>query len=181
MGKHDRNEKLIFYGDFNAKSYMWGSLKTDVRGDILKEWIIENNLLILNEGNKPTFVREDTSSIIDLTFAINNMAEDVQSWVVGEEETLSDHMYIRIELTWGRNNQTTPIRRHVVSYRVEDNKMEEFGEVLKLKVEEARMGEDRLTAQSHVETIREACDRVFRKRVGEAGIIGNPCIGGIGT
>ena len=44
-------KEVIVGGDFNAKSYAWGSKFEDKRGEILAEWLIEKDLIIHNKGN----------------------------------------------------------------------------------------------------------------------------------
>nr|CAI5854663.1 unnamed protein product [Callosobruchus analis] len=88
----------IVMGDFNAKSALWGSPVTDRRGRILSEWISAMNLVVLNEGDTPTFQRYNNSSFIDVTFASQKVAKDVNSWSVLDSESLSDHRHILIDL-----------------------------------------------------------------------------------
>lgn len=52
-----RNNKHIIMGcDANAHHVVWGSTDTNTRGEYLLEYLSTNNIDILNEGNKPTFV-----------------------------------------------------------------------------------------------------------------------------
>jgi len=39
---------ILVAGDFNAKSRLWGSPRTDARGNVLAEWAAELGLSILN-------------------------------------------------------------------------------------------------------------------------------------
>lgn len=92
-----RVANTLLGGEFNAKSHMWGSATKDRRGLMLADWAANNNLVVMNVGNKPTFQREDSSSIIDITFATERAVRLVTGWEVMEEETLSLHNYIRYE------------------------------------------------------------------------------------
>ncbi|RXF70876.1 hypothetical protein EKK70_17630, partial [Desulfovibrio sp. DS-1] len=93
--------KTIFIlGDFNAKHQSWGNAITDVRGRAVEDWALQSNLSILNQGSVQTCVRARGGSIIDLSFATHAAARRVVGWRVLEEvETLSDHLYIRFELS----------------------------------------------------------------------------------
>lgn len=64
-----KGECIILGGDFNAKSPLWGSPLEDRRGTLLADWIASTNLMVINEGNMPTFQRDASQSILDLTLA----------------------------------------------------------------------------------------------------------------
>lgn len=89
--------KTIIVGDFNAKSPQWGMTKTDTRGAVMEDWIAQNDLIIMNDGDKPTFQVESYSSVLDLTLATSDLKEQIQKWDVLEEDSLSDHNYITFE------------------------------------------------------------------------------------
>lgn len=90
--------KAIVAGDFNAKSPHWNMEKTDYRGARLEEWIGQNDLVVHNEGETPTFQTENYGSILDLTITTSEIAQLVNKWDVIEEESLSDHNYIVFEV-----------------------------------------------------------------------------------
>ena len=46
---------------------MWNSDDINQRGILLKEFIIQNDLTVLNKGKSPTFVSSRGQSIIDVT------------------------------------------------------------------------------------------------------------------
>ncbi|XP_020295613.1 uncharacterized protein LOC109860741 [Pseudomyrmex gracilis] len=82
-------------GDFNSKSTIWGSPKTDANGRALEELVAACNLVVLNEGTQHTCVRRDGKSIVDVTLASPSAARRVDKWKVRENmETLSDHRYL---------------------------------------------------------------------------------------
>lgn len=70
--KANKGKKLILAGDLNAKSSQWGSRVTDKKGQLWEEAMAGEQLVILNEGKKPTFVRRTGSSHIDVTCATKN-------------------------------------------------------------------------------------------------------------
>lgn len=92
------NEKAIVAGDFNAKSPQWGMTFTDRRGQLVTEWLAANDLIIVNQGDKPTFLRRDYSSILDLTVVTADIKTNIVSWEVSDRETLSDHNYIVFDI-----------------------------------------------------------------------------------
>lgn len=95
-----RPHHVLVAGDFNAKSVAWGSSVTNARGEALEEWAIVNGLSVLNRGTVDTCVRQQGGSVVDVTFANPALAFRVQGWRVLEEvETLSDHRYIRFDVS----------------------------------------------------------------------------------
>lgn len=93
------NKEIILGGDFNSKSWGWGETRQDRRGLRVSEWIWAENLVILNTGNVPTFVRGVQKSIIDLTLGTERIATKVENWqVLDDVETLSLHQYITFEI-----------------------------------------------------------------------------------
>lgn len=63
----DDNTNYIIGGDFNARAHLWGSKTTDYRGELLIRWAASRNVNLINEGNEPTCIRSQGSSIVDLT------------------------------------------------------------------------------------------------------------------
>ncbi|XP_043264151.1 uncharacterized protein LOC122404279 [Colletes gigas] len=91
---------VLVLGDFNAKSVAWGSPRTTVRGGILGDWAAGLDLRLLNRGSEHTCVRRYGGSIVDVGFATPNAVRMVSGWQVAPEaETLSDHRYIRMEVS----------------------------------------------------------------------------------
>ena len=48
-------KSILVTSDCNSHSILWGSEKTDSRGEMVDILILQNNMVILNYGNKPTF------------------------------------------------------------------------------------------------------------------------------
>lgn len=90
--------KIVVCGDFNAKSVLWGSSRTDSRGALLEEWAAENELRLVNVGCEPTCIRPQGMSCVDLTWASPELASSIREWKVLSMETLSDHVYIYMEV-----------------------------------------------------------------------------------
>jgi hypothetical protein len=90
---------LIVGCDTNGHHQMWGSKSNNTRGNNLANYILSENLQSVNEGNTPTFVSANGETIIDVTFTTADIANKISNWHVSDEETLSDHRYIRFNLT----------------------------------------------------------------------------------
>ena len=106
-----QTKEIIVGGDFNSKSYLWGSEVEDARGEVLSEWLAEENLIILNQGGKPTFIRENSKSHIDITFCSKNIGKYMTNWKVLEVETLSCHQHIVYEVSEKSKNQSKSIKK----------------------------------------------------------------------
>ena len=90
--------------DSNAHSPMWGCKDTNKRGELVEEFIVLHNLMVCNQGAKPTFVTSRANSIIDLTLCSRGMVGGIKKWKVSEQHQFSDHRRILFQL----NMEPTP-------------------------------------------------------------------------
>ncbi len=95
-----RRKKLdiIICADTNAHSGFWGCADNNKRGDDVEEFVLTNNLSILNEGFVPTFRNKRAATIIDVTMASMTL-EVVKNWRVFKDNLCSDHHLIEFDLT----------------------------------------------------------------------------------
>lgn len=126
MNLRTNSKNIVVAGDFNAKSTTWGGQQNDARGRILSEWIEENNLSLLNDGEKPTLMRSTGVSFIDLPLISEDVNTERVEWGVMDEETLSDHQYIVTRIDGQMN-------RHVPWIHVETNE-QKFLERLRIEL-----------------------------------------------
>lgn len=112
----DGGGESIIMGDLNIKSPMWGSPTTDARGRYWAEWLDMLNLVVLNTGEVPTFIRGSCESFIDVTCATQGIAKQIEKWQVMEEETLSDHSFIYFEIKGARGYKEKLIEKTKVVY-----------------------------------------------------------------
>ncbi|XP_060516982.1 uncharacterized protein LOC132696260 [Cylas formicarius] len=94
-----QKKEMVIGGDFNAKSFLWSPKPEDRRGELLSEWLAEENLIVHNRGNVPTFIRGSSESYIDITFSTQKIARQVINWKVLEKENLSLHQHILYTIT----------------------------------------------------------------------------------
>jgi ribonuclease HI len=94
----------LICGDFNAHAVLWDSrANPDDRGDSLMEWIFDNNLSVLNNGDATRFDRgsEEGSptkwSTPDVTLCGANWVGKTE-WTVAEPIGKSDHLPIVITI-----------------------------------------------------------------------------------
>ncbi|OWR41000.1 putative endonuclease/reverse transcriptase [Danaus plexippus plexippus] len=90
---------VLVLGDLNAKSVSWGSAATDPRGRAVEEWAAEIGVSPVNRGRTHTCVCAQGGSVVDVTFATHVATRRVRDWRVLDVETLSDHNYIRFEIS----------------------------------------------------------------------------------
>lgn len=91
--------KTIICGNFNAKSPLWGGVRSDSHGQLVEEWAAELDLRLVNVGTTPTCIRPQGWSIIDLTWYSPDVGARISSWRIRTDmESLSDYPYISMEL-----------------------------------------------------------------------------------
>ncbi|XP_072375467.1 uncharacterized protein [Diabrotica undecimpunctata] len=90
--------EFLVLGDFNAKSSEWGSPVTDARGRMLTDWVSALDLVVLNTGLEPTFVRGNSESYIDVTCSSTRLATRVREWMVLPDYAGTHHRYIYFEV-----------------------------------------------------------------------------------
>lgn len=88
---------LIIGSDVNAHSRIWGDKKKDARGKRVYEFLLENNLILLNTGSKATFRCGTKTSIIDLTICSKRIYKYLNNWKVLEDDSYSDHSYLSFD------------------------------------------------------------------------------------
>ena len=86
-------------GDFNAHSGLWDPIQpTDNRGNELEDWMIDNDLTILNEGDSTRINRATGGlSTPDITFCGSNWSNKT-TWQTIDGIGNSDHTPILIEI-----------------------------------------------------------------------------------
>lgn len=124
LAEHSRGRKpLVIAGDFNAWATDWGSRQTNARGEILLDFATSLELVLINRGTSPTFIRNNTTSIVDVTFTSESLSPRVTSWHVSDHYTHSDHQAIIFEVAveGGRRVRElpAPVKWNVRSFDVE--------------------------------------------------------------
>lgn len=91
---------ILVTTDFNSKSPMWEEKRMDSRGKTVCELIVANDIVGLNNSGMPTFNRRGISaSIIYITYWHHRgWLVGVREWKVLDEDTVSNHMYIQIDV-----------------------------------------------------------------------------------
>jgi Endonuclease-reverse transcriptase len=88
------NKQLILGCDANAHHTAWSSSNTNQRGLDICDFILRNNLKILNKNDEPTFINSLRCEVLDITICTPFIEHKVSNWHVSDEITLSDHRCI---------------------------------------------------------------------------------------
>ena len=93
----------ILVGDFNGHSILWGCKENNSRGDIIDNFITNNNLCLMNDKSY-TYLHPATGkfSSLDLSICLPSVLLDFD-WTVSEDQYGSDHFPVIIESV---NNST---------------------------------------------------------------------------
>lgn len=87
----------IILGDMNAHNIIWGSEETDSRGKIVENLLNDNNLILLNTGEKTRFnAYNGKLSAIDLAFCDITTAAHT-NWETFDYLYGSDHFPVKVE------------------------------------------------------------------------------------
>ena len=89
---------IVLCLDSNAHSKSWGSPETDRRGELMEDFIVHHDLILVNRGTAATFDSGRATSIIDITLCTRQMASRLSDWMVLEKFAFSDHKRIRFSL-----------------------------------------------------------------------------------
>lgn len=116
------NKNFILAGDFNAHHLNWGSKDINIRGDALMDWILANDLDIINHGGLPTRCRNWTNPLeprthIDLTISNSNITHKINNWFVDHNDSLSDHKAIKFSIESETNNASNFRNRRKTNFK----------------------------------------------------------------
>ena len=97
------NKKIFLCGDFNSHNTLWGSILTDKNGEIVEDFLVNNELMILNDGS-PTRLNPHSGnmSCLDLSFVSKEIGIRCM-WYATKETHGSDHFVININIKVGKN------------------------------------------------------------------------------
>jgi hypothetical protein len=86
--------------DFNALHQWWNSrIASSIRANALIEWLNKFNCELINISNDYTFNRENSCSVIDLTFATVDLASKITNWSINDDaKTNSNHEVIQFSI-----------------------------------------------------------------------------------
>ena len=117
----------IICGDFNSHNTFWGSDKSDKNGRIVEEFLGENNLVLLNDG-EGTRIDPHTGklSCLDLTISSPNLAAKC-SWKASNQNLGSDHFIISITIGSKVSSISTSTSNNYMSIAFSKADMKKYG------------------------------------------------------
>lgn len=152
--RQHRNPVLV--GDFNSKHRVWGSKRSDKRGNLILEWAASDILTIHNDGLKPTFVRRNQTSYIDLTLSSAAAAPLISGWAVLDDlESKSDHNYMVMDI---RNKQEPAPTLQPTRLRFKPDRRENYT----IELFKALTPASTPDPHRYINEIQRISDRVFR-------------------
>jgi len=179
-----KGARILIATDSNSRSKTWHDKITNTRGKKLEEYLASRYLHIINEQReKFTFHNNRGSSNIDLTITNNNLIADLQEWEISEEESCSDHNFLKYNIGKAnsyKNKYNYTCIRHIVKedkFYEYDRKLEQeipkiFKHIIyKGRVEEMDMNLSTTAAKENdlerivdlfTEAIQKACRETFK-------------------
>ena len=103
---------FILTGDFNSHNILWGSHKTDRRGNIIKEITESHSLTILNEKLPTHIATNGRLTSIDLTICTQNLVS-FTDWTVLDDLHGSDHFPLLISFPFAQHTQTNRLTYNI--------------------------------------------------------------------
>lgn len=99
-------DNMVLVMDANARSELWHSRETDERGRLMEEFLMTNDLFVVNEAhNPPTFQSANGESNIDITVVGGSLLNRIRNWRVRLDCAISDHNLITFGLSWTQELQ----------------------------------------------------------------------------
>ena len=155
-------EKFLLDLDNEMKQHQ--KPKENKRGDVLAEWLQERDMIILNRGNKPTFIRGEQASFIDITTCSESLTPYVTEWRVTDEETLGCHQMVRYKISETLRKAEKNSIKTAGGWRYAEERAEKFALNMAKCIEQQYEGGGDLDLEGLTRAIMGACDLSFAKR-----------------
>jgi len=120
--------------DSNSRSKIWHDKITNSQGKKLETYLASRHLHIIKEESEmSTFHNSTGSSSIDLTITNNNLIADVHEWEISEEESCSDHNFLKYKI--GKvNSHKNKYNYRGIKYVVKEDKYYEYDRKLEKEI-----------------------------------------------
>jgi len=157
---------IVVGGDFNARAVEWGMPSTNSRGKYILDFIARAGLVVLNQGDTPTFRRPgQRGTIPDVTFASEALLTRISGWRVVEDYTGSDHQFIVFDILDWPNRRVSASREGPRRWNTNKLDVVKFTEAISRGAMglPGEAGAEAL-ATSTMELIVSACDQSMPRR-----------------
>ncbi|XP_054280004.1 uncharacterized protein LOC128998059 [Macrosteles quadrilineatus] len=158
---------VVVAGDFNARAVEWGMTSTNSRGKYILDFAARAGLVVLNEGDTPTFRRPGMRGTIpDISFSSESLLAGISNWRVIEDLTASDHQYIVFDILDEHHNQAPVSRSGPRRWNTDKLDVEKFTDVISrgALVNSAAPVDAEALVTSTMELIVSACDQAMPRR-----------------
>ncbi|GBN88045.1 hypothetical protein AVEN_273898-1 [Araneus ventricosus] len=103
------DERVLICADLNAHSRIWGYANEDTRGAQVEDFLLVQQLYLLNETNSPhTFEHRGSKRWPNLSIIKGTDFANSCTWKVLEDYTHRDHNYILIEALLSQSHDRYP-------------------------------------------------------------------------
>jgi hypothetical protein len=145
----------IVCDDFNAHHQWWNSkITSSIRANVLIEWLNKFNCEIINISDEYTFNRENSNSVIDLTFATIDFASKISNWSINDEAEIdSDHEVI--EFSINVENIETVNNSMIEKFNTQKADWNKFNQYFKDNHSSIKTRMTRLMINSNVDNLNE--------------------------
>ena len=132
------------------------------------EWIYQRDLVVFNQVDRPTFLRYNQKSYIDLTLCSEYLAGNMSEWRVLEEETSGWHQVIlyNFEIQKRKPMRAININNEPAcgGWRTTTETINNFETHFHNKmVKEIKAGRS-LNSETFTECVTDTCNQVFKKK-----------------
>jgi hypothetical protein len=104
--QHANGVGFLLAIDSNVRSVSWHDSTTNARGRTLDEYLMSNQLYILNDENLNTIFRNRRGvNNTDLTIITNQLLRTVAQWEISDQESSLDHSIIKYVIRQGDSNR----------------------------------------------------------------------------
>ncbi|KAI5710850.1 hypothetical protein M8J75_011960 [Diaphorina citri] len=103
----ENNYHLVLGCDANSHHIIWNSTNTNQRGEELLDFVVSNNLLLPDQGNRPTFITVNRKEVLDITMCTQHFVNSITKWEVLNEPSMADHQHISFKIVGTGIEQAT--------------------------------------------------------------------------
>ncbi|GBN02554.1 hypothetical protein AVEN_89521-1 [Araneus ventricosus] len=162
-----KDEPIFIGADLNGHHAFWGYRDNDTRGNNLLDFVLANDLFILNKPDAPpTYQRNQSMGWPDISLSCNTLALKSPSWEVLDTPSASDHSYILI--SFQAQNTSQHYRRYKTlhgNHRKFLRSFEQNAQFLEHQIQEATSPEQLdSVALALQQTIIQACNHSYKTK-----------------
>jgi len=158
---------VIVCADVNARSTVWHDIKTDNRGDIVVEFISQNDITVQNRPGYPPTFRNRGTACLDVTLTLKNVR--VANWSATHDLTSSDHALISFDLIT-RDDARVVTQETVLRYNWSRTNWVKFRKTLKAsrdkRIRDLECPDVDVNARAISAVLKEACDAHMKIKTG---------------